>query len=329
MEIGNQNQILLRISSIIPTKDRPTDLVAAVRSLLVQTVRSFTLLIVDQSRTDEARHLIEGEVEIANLRPQGFALHYIRDPGIAGAAAARNYAMRLADGDVWLFLDDDVVLEPDFLHQLLAAYRDYPRALGVSGIITNYRSASLPYRIWSAMFVRGPFHDERQKIYWNAEKLRKSPPIRVRRFTGALMSFRASAARDLSFDENLDSFQGISDGEDIAFCEKLGPGVELRIAPRARLQHNRSPLGRLTDHWLRRHARANCFLYERFYRDQRFSNRLDYLLLWVGYALVAGASSIRRRSLEPWRALVTAMNEVRRALMPRSPSAVANSNSRL
>jgi GT2 family glycosyltransferase len=302
-----------RVSVIIPTKNRASDLVLAVRSIFAQTFTGLSLLIVDQSPNDSGQRAVEHELALARaLHGCDCELKYILDPSIAGAAAARNHAMRLAEGDIWLFLDDDVVLEPDFVEQLLAVYRDYPRSGGVSGIITNYARLPLSYRLWSSIFTCGPFRDERQKIYWNADRVRNSPPIPVRHFTGALMSFRSRAVQNLFFDESLDRhFHGVSDGEDIAFCEKLGSKAELRIAPRARLQHNHSPVGRLTDHWLRRHARANLFLYNHYYWNMRLLNRLDYGWLWIGYWLVAALASARRLSIEPCRALLTAQREAR------------------
>lgn len=63
----------------------------------------------------------------------------------------------------WLCLEDDVRLERDFLQRLLYAHVEHPQAVGVSGIITNYRRPR-----WF-IFLRGPFHEERQAAYWRAD----------------------------------------------------------------------------------------------------------------------------------------------------------------
>jgi GT2 family glycosyltransferase len=304
-----------QISIIIPTKNRPNALALAVRSLLAQTVAPLSLVIVDQSPDDESRWRVETELaRRASASRTGPCLDYIHDSSILGAAAARNRAMAVAEGDIWLFLDDDVCLEPDFIEQLLAVYRERPEVTGVSGIITNYARASLAYRLWSGCFLRGPFHDERQRIYWNAGRLRGSLPIRVHRFGGGLMSFRAEVIRDNRFDENLDrSFSGVSDGEDVDFCARLGSDALLLIAPRARLQHFHDPSGRLSDHWLRRHARGNVFLYHKNW-NRNVLNRLRYGWLWLGYSAVATTATFRHGSLVPWRALRTGALEAARAL---------------
>src|SRR5258707_233906 len=109
--------------------------------------------------------------------------------------------MKQATGDIWLFLDDDVLLEPDFIEKLLAAYS--PGITGVSGIITNYSTPPIARRLWELLFEVGPFRDDRQTVYRNAAKLLNSTPKQVRQFTGALMSFRADEIRGVSFNENI------------------------------------------------------------------------------------------------------------------------------
>jgi len=269
-----------------------------------------SLLIVDQSVNGISRRAVEVEYANATAQPdKACALTYIHDTTISGSATARNRAMEIADGDIWLFLDDDVILEADFVEQLLRTYLDFPEAGGVSGIITNYPRPSLQSRIWHSLFMRGPFHDERQPIYWSAERLRNSGPVRVSRFGGGLMSFYADAVRGNYFDANL---RGVSDGEDVDFCARLEPDVVLLITPHARLEHRHSSV-RLQDHWLRRSARGNFFLYRKIWNKGTF-NRVCYLWLLVGYSLVAIVGSARRLSLAPYRALRMGQEEARSAV---------------
>ncbi len=294
------------VSVIIPTKDRPDDLERAIRSLLGQSILPRELIIVDQSRDAKSRQRVEREFAGFLRRLRGYTkLVYLHDPSIGGGAIARNRAMDVAKGDFWVFLDDDVELEPDFIQELLDAYHRYPQADGVSGIITNYRLPPWPFRIWSWTFFRGPFRDERQPIYWNADRLRGCDPVAVSRFGGGVMSFRAAPIRSLRFDENL---KGVSDGEDVDFCARLRPGAVLLITPRARLAHHQSPVGRSKTHSLRRFARANCYLYEKHWRKCAF-HRLYFMWFCVGLGLGASVASLRRGSLDPWRALVQGMRE--------------------
>jgi len=227
-------------------------------------------------------------------------LCHIWDSNIPGGAVARNRAMEIADGDIWVFLDDDVYLESDFLEQIVAVYLRHPQVSGVSGMITNYCRPSWTSRCWSWVFARGPFHDERQPIYWQTDALRYAEPIPVNKFTGACMSFLAELIRKHRFDENL---RGLSVGEDIDFCLRLKPGKILVIAPRARLIHKQSPLERSRKHWLKREVQAAFYLYTRNW-NKGVKNKLFFTWLIVGYAFLATIASLRRRSVEPWRAFL-------------------------
>jgi glycosyltransferase involved in cell wall biosynthesis len=276
-----------KVSVIIPTKNRAEDLQRTVDTLLQQTHIIEQLIIIDQS---SSASLLKG----VSVR-----LEYIHNPGIAGASRARNEGMKLATGEIWLFLDDDVLLEPDFIQKLLATYG--PGVTGVSGIVTNYSVPPLIRRAWAAIFQLGPYHDARQAIYYNAEKLAGGAPVRVSGFTGALMSFRADAVRGLWFDENLRGSEACP--EDIDFCARLPRGSVLLITPQARLVHKRSPKGRTTVHWLGLQAQGSSYMRQRHWR-RGFWNNACFTWLNVGYALAAVLSSVRRISAEPWRAWI-------------------------
>ena len=303
------------VSIIIPTKNRPGDLEAAIESVLRQTVMPEELVIIDQSETDESA----GRVSSLLTGHDGVIvpkLRYLRDTQISGLAQARNRSMQIATCEIWVFLDDDVYLEPQFLQELLAVYDDHPNATGVSGIITNYEAPARIFRYWSALFVRGPFFDDRQPIYWNAQLLQRCTPIRVSRLGGGLMSFRADRVRNVRFDENL---RGVSDGEDVDFTTRLGSDSELFIAPRARLVHNQSPIGRMRDHWLRRNAKATTYLFYKLWAD-RLINRCWYYWLNAGYAVVAALAILKRRDCEPWRAFRAGLREAMEAVGPHRAS---------
>jgi len=294
------------VSVIIPTKSRPVDLEFTVGSILQQSVLPVQLIVVDQSEDDESRRRVERLLFDAPLQVRdAIALDYLRDAAISGGAVARNRAMDIARGDIWLFLDDDVCLEENFVEELLAVFQWHPRVSGVSGIVSNYHVARWDYRLWAAIFVRGPFHDERQPIYWKADRFRNSEPFAVRRLGAGLMSFRAERIRSHRFDENL---AGVCDGEDVDFCERLGPDEALVIAPRARLVHKASPIGRAREHWLLRFAKANCYLYHRNWQSG-FANRFAFAWLKMGLGIVASLASLRRLSLGPWRALLEGTRE--------------------
>jgi glycosyltransferase involved in cell wall biosynthesis len=270
------------VSVIIPTKNRAADLEVVIENLLQQSTLPTELIVVDQS----ARKSYTKYIPIP--------LRYVHDPELSGAATARNAGMDIASGDILLFLDDDVILEKSFIEQIVAAFE--PGITGVSGIITNYTRPELPRWLWESVFVRAPFLDDRQQIYWKAAKLLDARPVRIRQMTGALMSFRAEAVRTLRFDANL---TGGSLGEDIDLCASLPKESVLVMTPKARLLHKRSAAGRESIYWLALHAQVSRYLRERHWR-RGFRNNTAFVWLTIGYAFAAVLSCLRKLSFDPW-----------------------------
>jgi GT2 family glycosyltransferase len=296
----------LAVSVLIPTKNRPEDLALALRSVLAQTVLPRQIVIVDQSADERGRVALDREMREADGGAREISLVYVHEPQLAGTAAARNRLVELGEADILLFVDDDAELEREFIDELLAVYERRPEADGVSGIITNYSVATRGFRWWASLFVRGPFHDERQRIYWNADRLRHSTPVPVRKFTGAAMSFRAKAARRARFDARL---TGASREEDTDFCEQLRPAT-LLIAPRARFSHRRSARNRVGEHWLKEHAHTAHYLFRRHWRAGAV-NRLCFAWLHIGYAVALSLACLKARSIGPLRAFQAGMRRAR------------------
>lgn len=257
-------------------------------------MRPLEVIIVDQSAGEETAQAVHE----ASERWPGLAITYIHDRNISGASAGRNRAMEQAKGAIWLFMDDDVVLEPKFLEEILNAYRNHRGAVGVCGMITNYKRPPVSARMWAAIFAWGPFHDERQPIYWNADVLRNEEPVQVTKFGATMMSFRADAIVGVRFDPNPAAFPA----EDVDFCLSVAAGSLLLLAPRARGLHKRTTTARIGEHWLRESARSTSYLHRKHWRAGA-KNRLCFFWLQIGYACAAFAGSIKRLSLEPWRAL--------------------------
>jgi GT2 family glycosyltransferase len=275
----------MRISVIIPTKNRKEDLQSTLEDLAAQTRRPDEVLIVDQS-------------PIPSFEPSGvqIAVNYIHAPNISGAATARNVAMDCAIGDLWIFLDDDVILEPQYIDEIVRAYT--PEIAGVSGIITNYSVPPFTRRLFDKLFVRGAFSDDRQPVYWHANELRYKGPQKVRQFGCGVMSFRAEVIRNLRFDPKL---TGGSLAEDIDYCAHLPRGSQLVIAPNARLIHKMSAVGRATGHWLEAHSQSSYYMRQRNWH-RGMGDDLSFAWLRIGYTVMAAIGSIKRGSLEPFRA---------------------------
>jgi GT2 family glycosyltransferase len=104
------------------TEVRWRDLVAAVESMLGQTVPPLEVIVV----VDHSPRLLE---RVRAELPEVTAVPN-REP--AGLSGARNSGVAAARGEVVAFLDDDAAAAPDWLEQLGAAFLD-ERVLGVGG----------------------------------------------------------------------------------------------------------------------------------------------------------------------------------------------------
>ncbi|WP_049824672.1 glycosyltransferase family 2 protein [Rhodopseudomonas palustris] len=144
------------ISIIIPTRDKPERLVLMLYALLCQrsgNARRIETILVDDGSAAPIEPLL------APLRAQGLEVELIRTAGI-GQAAARNRGAAAARGELLLFVDDDVLLSPDYVarcvtlcggrpdrvvrapvYQLryLAAFRDPERGLRYDGRAADAR----------------------------------------------------------------------------------------------------------------------------------------------------------------------------------------------
>lgn len=86
------------VSVVIPTYNRPTQTVEAVKSVIGQTVSDFELIVVDDGSTCQNQ-------ELAELAKQ-FSFKYLKTEN-KGVAAARNTGVRQSSGKWVAFLDSD------------------------------------------------------------------------------------------------------------------------------------------------------------------------------------------------------------------------------
>ena len=288
------------VSIVIPTYGRGEKLGATLDALLVSDMSGLDaveIIVVDDGSPELVAPVVESRVACSPI-----SLRCIRQDN-AGPAVARNRGFRESSGDIVLFLDDDVELEPDFVERLIEGYADDPAVTGISGIITNYTPGGFASRMWKRFFVHGPFYDDRQEIYHRADELREAGRIAVSRFGGGLMSFRTDRIGGLRFDRNL---QGASEGEDVDFCMHLPKGARLEIDPRARLVHNASVAARKSEHWIASVVRGSSYLYYRNWRSG-LTNRVAFFWLMCGFGMFSLAASIKRLSLLPWQAFRKAL----------------------
>jgi glycosyltransferase involved in cell wall biosynthesis len=106
----------LRLSVVVPTRDRKEKLLTCLEALGRQSILSqeFEVVVVDDGSSDGTKEGIES-------RTFPFALQYLRQDR-AGPGAARNLGLEHAVGELVLFIGDDIVADERLLEEHLLAH---------------------------------------------------------------------------------------------------------------------------------------------------------------------------------------------------------------
>lgn len=224
------------ISVVICTAGRPDRLRATLQSLSEMNYPEFELVLVDNAPTGDANHRVLEEYA------DRIDAQYVVAP-IRGLSRARNVGLRTARHDLIAYTDDDVLLRPEWLRAVLAAFR---REAGI-GLVTG---PVLPAEIVTPAqetferqggltkgrgFTRATFTATQQSPYFPL------PPFAI----GCNMTFRRSILEQLGgFDEALGAGTPAQAGEDTAaVAEVMLGGWAVAFEPAAVMWHfhRRSP----------------------------------------------------------------------------------------
>jgi len=273
-----------KISAIIPTKNRPDDLLKAVISICKQTRPPNELLVVDQSDGDRAKNSIGS---IMN-KYKNIHLIYIHDPAILGLVDAKRVSISRASGDILCFLEDDVILEADYFYEIEVGFVHNEEMIGCCGVVTNPPNKSFLYRFLFNIFHWGIYKDPRMGVLGRASKTSETF------IASDMLSGGVSAWRRFVFDSvSFDVANGFHMFEDVDFSTRVAKyyGPHLYINTRARLAHYCSPLNR--EFYGRRQRRKvmESFLYYRKRKDWPWAS-ISFVCLLLGMFLEAISESI-------------------------------------
>ncbi len=289
------------LTAVIPTRKRPSDLAKAVASVLKQTVLPDELMIVDQSPDDESRSIVEALV----CAKAGLMLTYIHDTRIAGLVDAKRVAANMASGDLVCFLEDDVILEPDYIKEIIQGFVDHPDMVGCSGIIINPPPLPLYYEVIFHLFHRGIFRDKRISIYGRFSG-HGHPLIASNLISGGLSAWRREVFAVVPFDVE----SGFHMLEDIDFSTRVAQhyGQRLYINPNARLEHHWSPVNREI---LAGRQRRKLVEIIRFYKKRHDwpGASLSFQWLLLGLLLESTMQSLSTRSFGPLYSYLTGIRD--------------------
>ncbi len=119
IESAKNNDLSLPLVSVyIPTKNRQALLATAIDSIIQQTYPNVEILVVDDGSTDNTFEFL------TQLASKHDNIVIFRNEASKGACAARNIAIKQANGEFVTGLDDDDVFLANRIESLLSAYDD-------------------------------------------------------------------------------------------------------------------------------------------------------------------------------------------------------------
>jgi len=250
-----------RLAFVVATKDRPDDLRRLLGSLAGQAVPAAEVVVVDGGDTplgDIGREFPGTAIRVLRHRPPS-------------AARQRNAGIEAAGPDATLIgiLDDDAVLAPDAIGEMLAFWEAAPERTGGA----SFNLANPP-----ALFAAGLKHlplAERLGLYsanpgdvlpsgFQVMTGTVTENLSVRWLSTLSSVWRREVFREFRFDE---WFGGYSYLEDLDFSYRVGRRYDLTIVASARLHHHPSPRGRIGGYLFGRREVENRLYFVRKYPE--------------------------------------------------------------
>lgn len=246
-ECSSRNETSMRkFSIIIPTLNRSADLRRLLDSVFQQSLLPFEVIVIDQSSNDETSQLI------AELEPMGLSLgfslvfRHLPEPGLT---RARNVGLTCGTGDYAIFLDDDVVLDSDYLKAIDDTITRHG-AIVVQGKITNYYERYDPIKyVFMRIFQLSSPSQTRGVVYpsfGNVLPVRFDEETPCMWASGCNHAIKIDVALALQYDEKLISY-ALGEDVDMTFRAYLQFPGAVWATPYARLVHLESTNQRIGD----------------------------------------------------------------------------------
>ena len=142
---------LYKISLVICTYNRSGYLPGSLESIHLQTIDKnlFEIVVIDNASTDDTARIIQ---EFISENPSLHISYYFEKN--KGLSFARNRGITEARSPLIAYVDDDVILTPDYLKELLSFFDKNPTAAGAGGkVIPKYESGTEP--VWMNKYLAG------------------------------------------------------------------------------------------------------------------------------------------------------------------------------
>ena len=212
------------VSILIPAYNAEDWIAQTMQSAIAQSWSRKEIIVVDDGSrdgtADEARRFGSKEVSVVTVENQG-------------AAAARNHALKLSQGDYIQWLDADDLLGPEKIDRQLAALREEDD----QSILLSSSWGYFHYRTDRTRFIPTSIWQDLSPVEWLLRKMSENLHMQ----TATWLTSRQLAEKAGAWDTRL-----LSDDDGEYFCRVLVASKGTRFVPDARVFYRLTPSGRLS-----------------------------------------------------------------------------------
>jgi glucosyl-dolichyl phosphate glucuronosyltransferase len=262
---------------IIATKDRPEDLNETLNSISDQSSLPEKIFIVDSGERQ-----IDHNQQRDNFKRQGVKYEWCKSK--PGLTYQRNLGIKQITEDLIIFLDDDVILDKDYLRSLRKVFIiDNERIVGgATGKCTNYKDNTSTFSVFFRKIFLLATSGKGEVLssgIGNAIKENINHHINLQWLPGFNMAFRKEIFNNRLFDEKFESYSYL---EDLDFSFRVGKEYQLLYVPEARIIHKISPTARISSK-----NKAKMFVLNHHYLfkkniNQTFLNKIAHYWSLIG-----------------------------------------------
>lgn len=231
----------LTCSIVLATRNRLTSVLTFLDSISCQTTLPDQLIIVDSSDKKLTDELLFKQKFVTKVFTQTELIYKHTNPGLT---YQRNVGVSLASAEIIHFLDDDTVLDVDYLEQMNKIFIEHPEYVGGMGSVKGIVPKQFGFhRLLRRFFLlqrdhaSGRFTASGMPTHAYGTSTFKTVQV----LGGCCMSYRLSVFKKHRFDEELSRYSYM---EDCDFSRRVSCEASLFFNPRAQLEHHHSPLER-------------------------------------------------------------------------------------
>lgn len=252
------------IDVLIPTINRQKEILDCLDSINKQTVKPDNIIIIDASDSDELN-------KILNYKYKDLSIEYIHSD--KGLPHQRNIGIQYIKSKWVLFLDDDIVLQYNFIEEAFRAIEVNEEYSCLTGSIINHNRKSKvnPLMIlFQKLFYlsKSCIAGFNKSGTYNVNHPALRGPIEVGVAIGCLSMYKSDIFNKYKFDENYQYLEGYASYEDEDFSLQIRHDNKILYCTDTKAYHNRNT-GCATRLSIYRGARIRAFNHRYLYRKHK------------------------------------------------------------